>query len=52
VVPAAGIRDWLAAQLKRGVMIDPKVWTGLYFAEAARSQEAAATRRGALRPRR
>jgi ADP-ribose pyrophosphatase len=52
VVPAAGVRDWLAAQVKRGVMIDPKVWTGLYFADVENSQKRPARRRGPARPRR
>ena len=52
VVPAAGIRDWLAAQLERGVMIDPKVWTGLYFAEIAEVRKSPVRRRGPARPRR
>lgn len=32
VVAREGIREWLAAREKDGVMIDLKVWGGLYFA--------------------
>jgi ADP-ribose pyrophosphatase len=31
----AGIRDWLAEREREGMMIDPKVFTGLYFLTAA-----------------
>ena len=43
---------WLAAQHKRGKMIDPKVWAGLYFAGAVHAPKPRASRRGAARPRR
>jgi ADP-ribose pyrophosphatase len=31
VVPLQGIHDWLETQTQRGVLIDPKVYAGLYF---------------------
>ncbi len=30
-VPLAGVNAWLAAKAKTGVLIDPKVYAGLYF---------------------
>jgi len=30
-VPLAGIEDWLAARRSEGVLIDPKIFAGLYF---------------------
>ena len=32
-VPLATVEDWLAAKLQAGVMVDPKVYAGLYFIE-------------------
>lgn len=32
-IELARVRDWLAEQASRGVLIDPKVYAGLYFAE-------------------
>jgi nicotinamidase/pyrazinamidase len=37
LVPLAGVEDWLAARERAGVIIDLKVWAGLYFARRARS---------------
>ncbi|HVW02714.1 MAG TPA: NUDIX hydrolase [Planctomycetaceae bacterium] len=52
VVPLAETGAWLAAQHKRGKMIDPKVWAGLYFAGARHTPKPRASRRGPARPRR
>ena len=52
VVPLAETGAWLAAQHKRGKMIDPKVWAGLYFAGAVHTPKPRAQRRGTARPRR
>jgi len=32
IVPLADIHDWLEKQTERGVLVDPKVYAGLYFA--------------------
>ena len=31
-VPLSGVRKWLVAKAESGVLVDPKVYTGLYFA--------------------
>ena len=31
--PLAGIEKWLARKRKQGILVDPKVYAGLYFAE-------------------
>jgi ADP-ribose pyrophosphatase len=36
VVPLASLRDWARAREADGEIIDPKVWAGLYLAEAGR----------------
>ena len=33
VVPLAEAADWLSARCRAGLMVDPKVYAGLYFAE-------------------
>lgn len=30
-VPLAGVADWLADRVRRGMLVDPKVYAGLYF---------------------
>ncbi len=34
--PLENIRDWLAAREREGKLIDPKIWTGLYFIGCSR----------------
>jgi nicotinamidase/pyrazinamidase len=36
LVPLPAVEDWLAARERAGVIIDLKVWAGLYFARRAR----------------
>jgi ADP-ribose pyrophosphatase len=33
-VPLSGVRKWLAAKAESGVLVDPKIYAGLYFAGA------------------
>ncbi len=30
-VPLEGVDEWLEAQMRRGAMLDPRIYTGLYF---------------------
>jgi ADP-ribose pyrophosphatase len=36
LVPRAEIDDWLEARFRQGVLVDPKVYAGLYFLDARR----------------
>jgi ADP-ribose pyrophosphatase len=36
VVPIAELPDWARAREREGILVDPKVWTGMYLAEKAR----------------
>ncbi len=42
IVPLSEVETWLDAKRRQGIMVDPKIFAGLYFAQRCRDDEARA----------